>query len=122
MKKIAFVLAFAALVFAVSSAWQIVSCELAERQLQEDLRDLSVQGGARIGLTAPSSDDDLRGVVIAKAKQYDILLQPNQITVTRAPDGQFPAFYLAADYTVPVHLLGLSFSLHFTPSSNAKPA
>jgi hypothetical protein len=122
MKKLLLIVGLVALVLAVSAGWQIVSCELANRQLQEDLRDLSVQGAARIGLAAPSSDDDLRNAVIAKAKQYDILLQPNQVTVTRAPDGQSPALYVTADYIVPLHVLGLSFALHFTPSSSAKAA
>src|SRR5271155_161645 len=98
MKRFAFIFGFAILALAITAGWQIASCELANRLLQEDLRDLSVQGAACIGLSAPSSDDDLRNAVIAKAKEHDILLQPNQVTVERAPEGQLPVFYLAADY------------------------
>jgi len=122
MKKLVLIAGLAVLVVAASVGWQIASRELANRQLQEDLHDLSVQGAARIGLAAPSSDDDLRDAVVAKARQYDILLQPNQVTVLRAPEGQIPAFYLAVDYETRLQLLGFPFTLHFNPSSAAKPA
>jgi hypothetical protein len=49
-----------------STGWQIGASELAY-ELQDELKDLASLGGARIGLAAPSSDDDLRQAVISKA-------------------------------------------------------
>ncbi len=122
MKKIALIVGIAALALAVSAGWQIAAREIANSQLQEDLHDLSVQGASRIGLAAPTSDEDLRNAVIAKATQHDILLLPKQVTVIRAPEGQFPPFFLAADYEARLQLFGFPLTLHFTPSSDKTPS
>jgi len=45
------------------------------------------------------------------------VLTPNQVTVRRTGEGVSAVIYLAADYTEPVNLPGLSFNLHFTTTS-----
>jgi hypothetical protein len=55
--------------------------ELTNYQLQGELKDLSSLGGARIGLAAPSSDDELRQAVIGKARAQNIALEPGQVDV-----------------------------------------
>jgi len=72
---------------------------------------------ARIGLVDFNTDNDFRSAVIRKAEQYDIYLQPEQITVRRSGTLKEPIIYLAADYKARVRLPGYSFTLHFTPSS-----
>jgi hypothetical protein len=69
------------------------------------------------GLVDFNTDNDFRSAVIRKAEQYDIYLQPEQITVRRSGALKEPIIYLAADCKARVRLPGYSFTLHFTPSS-----
>ena len=120
MGKPKIILGLAVLGLAVIAGWRITSCELANLELQSDLRDFAAQVGARIGLDAPRTDEDLRAAVIRKAKEYEIQLEPEQVTVQRTGTGNASVVYLAVDYKVRVNLFGYSFTLHFTPSSMKK--
>lgn len=122
MKKIALIVGIAVLAWAVSAGWQIASCELANRQLEEDLRDLASRNAERIGLSTPTTDDDLRNSVLHDAKELDIALGPNQVTVQHTVQGESSVVHLAADYTARVRLLGFSFNFRFTPSSERPPS
>lgn len=122
MKKIALIVGIAVLALAVSAGWQIASCELANRQLEEDLRDLASRNAERIGLSAPTTDDDLRNSVLHDAKELDIALRPNQVTVHHTVQGESSVVHLAADYTARVRLLGFSLNFRFTPSSERPPS
>ena len=106
-----------ALVLTVIAVWQTAACELANVELRDDLHDLSAQVSARIGLVDFNTDKDFRDAVIRKAERYDIYLQPEQITVRRGGTLKDPIIYLAADYQARVRVLGYSFTVHFTPSS-----
>ena len=117
MRKIILILGLAVLVLAGESGWQIASCELANFELRDDMRFLAAQIGRRIGLNSPSTDKDLRNEVIRKAQEHDIELAPEQVTVRRTGTELEPIIYLAADYEVPIKLLGFSLTFHFTPSS-----
>jgi len=97
--------------------WRVASCELANLELRDDMRDLAAQIGSRIGLTPASSDEDFRSAVIRKAEEHEIQLEPGQVTVQRTGTSEAPIIYLAADYKVRVKLLGFAFTFHFTPSS-----
>jgi len=118
--KLKIVLGIAVLVLVMMVGWQIASWELANLNLQEEMRDMASQAGVRIGFVVPSSDEDLRGAIIRKAKAHGIDLEPAQVTVRRTTSGQTSTLHLAADYTVPVNLAIFSFRLHFTPSSDKK--
>ena len=117
MRKAALILGLAVLAVVVVAGWRIGSCVVANLELQGDLRDLAAQVGTRIGLDAESTEEELRIVVVRKAQQHDIQLDPGQVTVIRTGTGESSVVYLAADYKVRVNLLGYSFALHFTPSS-----
>lgn len=120
MRRITIVLGTAALILAVLPGWQIGACELANMNLQEDLRDLASRAGIHVGLVTPTSDEDVSLAVIRKAKDHGTELNPTQVTVRRTNLGATSTLYLAADYTVTVNLLFFSFNLHFTPSSDKK--
>lgn len=107
----------AILALAAVASWQIGSRELANLELQSDLRDLAAEVGTRIGLDARSTDEQLRNAVIRKAEGHDIQLEPGQVTVVRSDTGADSTVYLAVDYKVRVNLFVYSFNLHFTPSS-----
>jgi hypothetical protein len=117
MGKAKLILGLAILGLAVAAGWQIASCEIANLELQTDMRDIAAQVASRIGLEAPNSDEDLRNAVIHKAEEHDIQLEPAQVTVRRTGSDKTLAIYLAADYKARVNLLLYSFTLHFTPSS-----
>jgi hypothetical protein len=106
-----------ALVLTVIAVWQTAACEFADVELRDDLHDLSAQVSARIGLVDFNTDKDFRDAVIRKAERYDIYLRPEQITVRRGGTLKDPVIYLAVDYQARVRILGYSFMLHFTPSS-----
>jgi hypothetical protein len=120
MQRLQIILVIAVVILVGSPVWQIGAWEVANMNLQEEMRDMASQAGARVGAVAPSSDEDLSRSIILKAKDHDIELQPAQITVRRTISGETSTLYLAADYTVPVNLLFVSFSLHFTPNSEQR--
>jgi hypothetical protein len=122
MKKITFIVGILVLALAVSAGWQIAANDLANRQLEENLRDLASRNAEHIGLSAPTTDDDLRNSVIHDAKELDIPLDPDQVTVLHTGEGKSSAVHLTADYTARVRLPGFSFTLHFTPSSDRTPS
>jgi hypothetical protein len=122
MKNTALIIGIAVLALAVSAGWQIASNELANRQLEEELRDLASLNAEHIGLTGPATDDDLRNSVVHDAKGLDIALEPSQVTVQHAVEGETSTVHLTVDYTARVRLLGFSFAFHFTPSSDRKPS
>ena len=119
--KAKLILGLAVLALALIAGWQVVACELANSELKEDLRDIAAQNSVRIGLAPPSTDEDLRSVVISRAKEHGIRLEPKEITVQRTGTVEAPGVNLAVDYRVPVSLPGYSFTLHFTPAVQGKP-
>jgi hypothetical protein len=121
MRNVKIIVGLAILFLIGSAGWQIGACELANIELHDDMKDMASQLGGRIGLTSFSSDEDFRNDVLRKALKYDIPLAPEQVTVQRTGEGLESRIYLAADYTVPIHLPGLSFQIHFTPESGKKP-
>src|SRR3954464_338003 len=95
----------ALLSFALVAGWQVVSCELANASFQEDLQDLSAQGGARIGLLSASSEEELRSTIIRKAGTHDIVLHEDQITLEKRGTPEYPFVYIGVDYRARVTLL-----------------
>ena len=117
MGRAKLILGLAVLVLAILAGWQIASCELANLEFREELRDIAAQGGARIGLLSFNTDEELRNAVMREAKKHEIQLAPEQITVERTGTPPAQIIYLSADYRARVALPGCSFTLHFHPSS-----
>jgi hypothetical protein len=109
------IVGFLVIIAVVYSAFQIVPPEMNNYTFQDDLREAAVVAG-----NSRQTDEDLRTVVLTKAKTHDIALTPEQVTVTRMSTPGVNAVYLAADYSVPVSLPGYELTLHFTPSSGNK--
>jgi len=120
MRKLRIITVAAVLVLVLDAGWQIGARELANIELRDDLKDMSAQLGARIALSSAKSDEDFRSDILNKAKKYEIPLQPEQVTVRRSGEGFTATMYLAADYTVPVNLPGVTVNLHFHPESGPK--
>jgi hypothetical protein len=107
------------LVFALfmSTGWQIASCELANYEFKDELKDVAAFNGARIGLLSQQTDDELRASVIRKAADHDIVLEPDQILVRRSGEGENAKVFLAAKYKARVRMPGISLVFHFTATS-----
>jgi len=115
--KVNLILGLAVLALAINAGWQIGACEVTNLELREDLRDIAAQTGSRIGLNSFSTDEELRAAVIRAAKEYDLQIEPEQVTVQSTGAGAKVVTYLAVDYKARVKLIGFSFTLHFNPSS-----
>ena len=118
--KVRIILGCATFALLAGTGWQVGASELANYELQEELKDLASLSAARIGLAAPSSDDDLREAVIAKARAHDIELQHGQVDVERSGTAEAPVVFLAADYRARIVLPGHAFTLHFKPTSGKR--
>ena len=118
MRMVKIVLGSAGLFLAIALGWTVGAAEVANLNLQEDIRDLAAQGGAQIGLLAPRTDEDVRSTVVRKAQEHGIPLKPQQVMVQRTGSGEASTLRVAAQYTVPVNFWLFSVNLHFAPSSD----
>jgi hypothetical protein len=115
LRKTIFVVVFAALAAAVFVGWQIGSCELANYELQDDLKDLTAQVSAKVGLVPAKSETEIRDIVIQRAAQYGIELLPYQVTVGRYGAAEAPEIRIRVEYDATVSLSVYSLVIHFTP-------
>lgn len=116
MGTIKAIVGFLAIIAVIYSGFQVIPPELSNYSFQDDLRNIAMVAGANPHQT----DQDLLDAVIKKAREHEITLAPEQVTVQRIGTPGAPAVYVAVDYSVPVSLPGYSFSMHFTPSSGNK--
>lgn len=120
IKKFGIVLGIGVLAWIFSAGWQVGAAELANIELRDDMKDMASQLAAHIGFSPPKSDEDFRAAVVRKAQSYGIDLAPDQVIVERTVSGDITTIYLAADYRVPIHMIGFSETLHFKPQSGEK--
>jgi len=116
MGTIKAIVGFLAIIAVIYGGFQVIPPELSNYSFQDDLRNIAMVAGANPHQT----DQDLLDAVIKKAREHEITLAPEQVTVQRIGTPGAPAVYVAVDYSVPVSLPGYSFSMHFTPSSGNK--
>jgi hypothetical protein len=116
MSKAKLLVVCAVFVLLVSAGWQLGACELANYELEDDLKDLAALNSTRIGLVSPRSDDDLREAVISRAKEHAIAIEPSQVTVWRSGS----AVYLAVDYKAHIALPGCTLNLRFRPAGGSR--
>ena len=107
---------FLLIVGVVYAGFQIAPVEMANYSFQDDLHQIAMVGGSN----PHETDQELIDAVMKKAREHEIPLAPEQVTVQRIGTPGSPAVYVAAEYSVPVSLPGYSFVLHFNPSSGNK--
>ncbi len=117
MKDLVIVVGIILLVLAAIAVWQVGSVYLSNIELTSDLKDLSSLTGMRIGLVNPRSDSEFRELVIAKAAQDGVQLDPEQINVERTGEGITGSIYLSTEYDVSKDVLGFPWKKHFTAES-----
>lgn len=118
MARTIIIFGIVALALVAIVAYQIGSCELANLELREDLRDIAAQNAPRIGLTDPNSDEDIRDSVVRSARGHGIALDSQEVSVERSGPVEAPVIRLSVNYAERVNLLGYSMTFHFTPTSD----
>ena len=113
MKALAGFLAIVALVVA---GFQVTPPILTNYSFQDDLKTVAMTAGAN----PLKTDEEVRNDVLRKAKEHELPIKPEQVTVQRMGSPGLMAVYVTADYTVPVNLPGYSFDMHFSPTSGNK--
>jgi len=89
-------------------AWNMVPPYFNNYKLQDDLDDI-----ARRNSYTQTSEDGVRQIVITKARQNDVTLKEDQITVTRGPEG----IGISVHYTVHLDMVVRPVDLDFTANS-----
>jgi hypothetical protein len=117
VKHVKTIVECAVILLFASVVWQVAGCELANFELQDEMKDVASLAGAKIGLAAPSSDDEMRDEVVRKAQSHGIRLNPSQIVIKRSGGSEAPKAYIAASYNARIFFPGMVFTLHFAPSS-----
>ena len=112
-----YIFGIAIVVAVVMAGWATLAPEVTNIIFQDELRDTAAQLGWRTGVSPPNSDEDLRNIVIRKAEKHEIRLNPKQVTIQHGGTPEYPTWYIAVDYTVPVNLFVYSFTMHFNPTS-----
>lgn len=116
MGTIKMIIGIVAILAAIIACAQVAPPEVSNLSFQEDLKEIAVLGSANQNKT----EDDLRVAVMNKARDHNIPLNPDQITIQRIGSAGMTGVYIGVDYTVQVNLPGYSFVLHFTPNSGNK--
>lgn len=113
MKALAGFLAIVALIVA---GFQVTPPILANYSFQDDLKNVAMTAGANPSRT----DEEVRNDVLRKAKEHQLPIKPEQVTIQRIGSPGLMAVYVATEYSVPVNLPGYSFDMHFSPTSGNK--
>jgi hypothetical protein len=100
----------------VIALFQVTPPLMKNYSFQDDLKSVAMLDGGNTAKT----DDDVRNDVLRKAKDLDLPIEPNQVTVQRINTPGVSAVYVAANYSVNINLPGYSFDLHFNPDSGNK--
>jgi hypothetical protein len=120
VKTLVRLLIAAAVLATVAVVWQIASAHVAHNLLLSDLREATAQIGGRIGLDAPSTEDDFKNLVIKRAADHGIVLTPDQITVERiqSNDDRTWGLKVSTTYDVAIGFFGITYPMHFTASAS----
>ncbi len=113
MKSLKALLGLGLLVAAVYVAYELIPPYFHNYQFQDVL-----ESEARLNSYSSlrKTEDEIREGIVTKARDLDIILQPEQVTVTRAGT----EWVISADYTVHVDLALHPVDLEFHPSSRGK--
>jgi hypothetical protein len=113
MGTIKLALGFLVVVAVVIAGFQIAPPLLTNYSFQDDLRQVALIDGSNTQKT----NEDVRSDVLRKAKEHQLDLTPNQVSVQDISTPGLKSVYIAVDYSVPVNLPFYSFDMHFTPNS-----
>jgi hypothetical protein len=115
MGTIRLILGFGAVAAAIVFGIAVIPPYFANYQFEDMLKNeaLAATYSAR-------SEEDIKGVILKKAKDLDIPLTEKQLKVSRTGTSGAGTLTISADYTIPVSLPGFETKLEFHPSSTNK--
>ena len=102
----------------IALGWAVGAAEIANVNLQEEMRDLAAQVARRSDWWRRAGTT--MSAVAGKARAHGIALKPEQVTVNRTVLGENSQLHIAAHYTVSVNCWLFSLNLHFAPSSDKR--
>ncbi len=85
--------------------WELVPPYFHRYEFQDELDDI-----ARRNTYTRKTDEDLRALVMEKAKSMDIPLKEDQITITRTGDGLAISAQYRIHVDIPLHPVDLDFT------------
>jgi hypothetical protein len=100
----------------VLGVFQVAPPIMGNYSFQDDLKTIALMDGGN----QQKTDEDVRNDVLRKAKEHELPIEPQQVTVQRLNTPGIAAVYIAADYAVTINLPGYSFDMRFTPNSGNK--
>ena len=109
--KLRAIVALVVIVGGIYIGWNLLPPYFNKYQFQDDLDDI-----VRKTTYTPISDDDLKQIVIKKARDRDILLKENQVLLTRAAN----SVAISVHYSVHVDMIVHPVDLDFTVDSHNK--
>ena len=118
MRPVKAILAVVVVVAMFIAAFRVVPPYFNNYQLQDEIESI-----ARLNTYSNKSEDEIRDMVLKKAKEYEVPVTAEQVKVNRT--GQEIA--ISAKYMVHVNLPGYPLDLHFNPhtanagASQARP-
>ncbi|HET6843843.1 MAG TPA: hypothetical protein VFK06_19505 [Candidatus Angelobacter sp.] len=107
MERLKILLILVVIAGAIFFAWKMFPPYYNNYQLQDDLDDLAAHATYK-----PTTDDDLRALVMQKATNHDITLKEEQVSVSQAG-----GVGITVHYRITVDLLVRQVDLDFTTNS-----
>lgn len=89
-------------------AWKVIPPYFNNYQFQDE-----IESQARLNTYTTKSEQEIRDIIIKKAREFDIPLTDQQVKVRRAGS----ELSISADYTIHVDLPVYPLDLHFTATS-----
>jgi hypothetical protein len=105
------------LVFALLAAVGLVAIKVIPPFFSNYEFEDSIKNEALQSTYSTRSEDDIRESIIKQARDYDIVLTPKQVKVSRSGGYGTGSLVIEADYSVPIDLPGYSTTLNFHPST-----
>jgi hypothetical protein len=105
------------LVFALLAAVGLVAIKVIPPFFSNYEFEDSIKNEALQSTYSTRSEDDIRESIIKQARDYDIMLTPKQVKVSRSGGYGTGSLVIEADYSVPIDLPGYSTTLNFHPST-----
>lgn len=115
MATLKLILGVGVLVFVVIVGIRVAPPFFSNYEFEDSIKNEALQS-----TYSTRTEDDIRESVIKHARDYDILLTPKQVHVSRSGGFGTGTLDIEAEYSVPLDLPGYSTTLEFHPSSKNK--
>jgi len=115
MATVKLVFGFAIIAMLVLAGAKIIPPYFSNYEFEDSIKTESVQS-----TYSTRSEEDIREAIIKQARNYDIVLTPKQVHVSRVGGFGSGSLNIDAEYSVPIDLPGYSTTLNFHPSTSNK--